>query len=410
MLDSREAEDSVVDDFCVVGGGIVGMATAMALLRARPGASIVVLEKELELARHQTGHNSGVIHSGIYYEPGSLKAELCVRGARAIKEFSAEHGIPVINCGKLIVATNEVELGRLNQLAERSTANGVEIHRVGHSELRSLEPNVEGRAALLVPSTAIVDYRAITMAMARVVQANGGHVAYGSAVTELRESSDRVDVVTQQQTWSARHVVVCAGLQADRMVRAAGLRPTFRTVPFRGEYYRLDPALGQLVNHLIYPVPDPSLPFLGVHLTLTTGGGITVGPNAVLGLAREGYRRGAVSARDMSDFLTYAGFWRFARHHVGTAAVELRNSIWKQGYLRECHKYCPSLQASDLMPHDAGIRAQALLADGTLVHDFLIQSTPRTSHVCNAPSPAATSAITIAEEIVRRVLADAGRL
>jgi L-2-hydroxyglutarate oxidase len=400
----------MVDDFCVVGGGIVGMATAMALLRARPGASVVVLEKELDAARHQTGHNSGVIHSGIYYEPGTLKAELCVRGARAMKEFCAEHGIPVIDCGKLVVATNSLEAARLENLAERAVANGVETQRVSRSEVRVLEPNVEARSALLVPSTAVVDYRAVTLAMADVLQASGGRVEYGKTVTALRESPDRVDVVAGEQTWSARHVVVCAGLHADRLVRAAGLVPRFRTVPFRGEYFGLDPARGRLVNHLIYPVPDPALPFLGVHLTLTTTGGITVGPNAVLGLAREGYRRGAVDRRDIRDYLAYPGFWRFARGHLRTGAVELRNSVWKRGYLRECRKYCPSLQASDLVPHEAGIRAQAVLADGTLVHDFLIESTPRTSHVCNAPSPAATSAITIAEEIVRRVLSGAERL
>jgi L-2-hydroxyglutarate oxidase len=398
----------MVDDFCVVGAGIVGMATAMALLRARPGASVVVLEKELGAARHQTGHNSGVIHSGMYYQPGTLKAELCVRGARAIKEFCAEHGIPVIDCGKLVVATSSLDVGRLDRLAERAVANGVETQRVSRSELRGLEPNVDAQSALLVPSTAVVDYRAITLAMAGVIQAHGGRVEYGNAVTALRESTDRVDVVAGEQTWSARHVVVCAGLQADRLVRAAGLRLRFRTVPFRGEYYALDPARGRLVNHLIYPVPDPALPFLGVHLTLTTTGGVTVGPNAVLGLAREGYRRGALNPRDIRDYLTYAGFWRFARSHLRTGAAELRNSIWKQGYLRECRKYVPSLQASDLLPHEAGIRAQAMLEDGTLVHDFLIESTPRTLHVCNAPSPAATSAITIAEEIVRRVLAGAG--
>jgi len=397
----------VVNDYCVIGGGIVGVATAMSLLRERPGASIVLVEKEAGPARHQSGHNSGVIHSGLYYEPGTLKAELCVRGVRATRDFCAEHDIPVIDCGKLVVATNAVEVGRLDRLAGRAVANGVPTQRVSSGELRELEPNVEGLAALLVPSTGVVNYRAVAEAMTGVVRTLGGQVEYGYEVVAVHESADRVDVETSGPTWSARQVIVCAGLQADRLVRAAGLRPRFRTVPFRGEYYGLAPARGRLVNHLIYPVPDPALPFLGVHLTLTTSGDITVGPNAVLGLAREGYRRGAFSPRDVSDYLRFPGFWRFARGNVRTGATELRNSFWKRGYLRECRKYCPGLEAADLVPHEAGIRAQAVLKDGRLVHDFLFEATARTVHVANAPSPAATSAIPIAEEIVRQVLAHA---
>lgn len=399
----------MINDFCVIGGGIVGLATAMTLLRERPGASVVVLEKEPGPARHQSGHNSGVIHSGIYYQPGSLKAELCVRGVQATWEFCAEHAIPILSCGKLIVATNDLEVSRLGALVGRAAANRVEAHRLNRTELHALEPNVDGRAALLVPSTGVVDYQRIAEAMAGVIVAEGGRVEYGGSVTALHESGDRVDVVAGGRTWSARQVVVCAGLQADRLVRAAGIRPQFRTVPFRGEYYGLAPARGRLVEHLIYPVPDPALPFLGVHLTRTVDGGITVGPNAVLGLAREGYRRRAVNARDVTDYLRFPGFWRFARGQVRTGAVELRNSLWKGGYLRECRKYCPSLRAEDLVPHAAGIRAQAVGADGTLIHDFLFESTPRTLHVCNAPSPAATSALPIAAEVVRRILAPTGR-
>ncbi|HKC28829.1 MAG TPA: L-2-hydroxyglutarate oxidase [Jatrophihabitans sp.] len=393
----------MINDYCVVGAGVVGMATAMSLVRSRPGASVVVLEKEPAPAQHQSGHNSGVIHSGVYYEPGSLKARLCVRGVRMTKDFCAEHGIPVLECGKVIVATSPLEDVRLQRLAERATANGVEAQSLSATQLRELEPNVQGVSALLVPSTGVVDYRQVVQAMETVVRAAGGRVEYGVEVTAISESAEAVRVVAGERSWSCRQLVVCGGMQSDRLVRAAGMQPQFRIVPFRGEYYRLAERHGQFINHLVYPVPDPALPFLGVHLTRTTSGAITVGPNAVLGLSREGYPRGSVTFPDVRDFLAYAGFWRFARGYLRAGARELRNSMWKKGYLRECQKYAPSLQADDLIRDTAGIRAQAVLPDGTLVHDFLFEATPRTLHVCNAPSPAATSAIPIAQEIVQRV-------
>jgi L-2-hydroxyglutarate oxidase len=399
----------VINDYCVVGAGIVGLATAMSLVHSRPGSSVVVLEKEPGPAHHQSGHNSGVIHSGIYYEPGSLKSKLCVRGVRMTKEFCAEHGVPALDCGKVIVATSPLEDVRLQRLAERAGLNGVSAQLLSRAELQALEPNVDGTSALLVPSTGVVDYRRVTSAMEAVVRAGGGgRVEYGVEVTAINESAGAVRIVAGERNWSCRQLIVCGGLQADRLVRAAGLEPRFRMVPFRGEYYRLAAERGQFVNRLVYPVPDPALPFLGVHLTLTASGAITVGPNAVLALSREGYRRGSVTFPDMRDYLGYAGFWRFARRYVRSGARELRNSLWTKGYLRECQKYAPSLQADDLIRHTAGIRAQAVLRDGTLVQDFLFESTPRTLHVCNAPSPAATSAIPIAHEIVSRVLAREG--
>lgn len=394
----------MVLDFIVVGGGIVGTATARALLLRRPGAGVVLLEKEADLAAHQTGHNSGVIHAGVYYAPGSLKARLCRAGERATKEFCTAHGIPFEVPGKLLVATTAEEVARMAALAERAALNDLAVHPVSARELAELEPEVTGLAALHVPSTGIVDYRRVTRAMADDVRASGGSVELGVTVDAIDETTDTVTVRAGDRTWTARALVVCAGLQADRMARLAGLRTDFRIVPFRGEYYRLPDHRSDIVRHLIYPVPDPALPFLGVHLTPMVDGSVTVGPNAVLGLAREGYRKGTVDARDVRDWATFPGMWSLARHNVRTGAQELRDSWWRRGYLARCRRFAPGLRLEDLQPHAAGIRAQAVLRDGTLVHDFLLESTDRTLHVCNAPSPAATSAIPIAEEVADRLL------
>lgn len=397
----------MIFDYCVVGGGVVGLATAMKLLERHPGASLVILEKEHELARHQTGHNSGVIHAGIYYQPGSLKATLCRRGAEVTKEFCAEHGVPFRVPGKLLVATDSGELQRMDALYERSRHNDIEVDRLSADELHEREPNVSGLGALLVHATGIVDFAQVCEAMGRVVRAAGGQIEFGAAVTGIRENSDEVTVTTADQQFSARQLVVCGGLQADRLARMAGIEPDFRIVPFRGEYYRLPASRNGIVQHLIYPIPDPALPFLGVHLTTMIDGGVTVGPNAVLGLSREGYRKLSMNPRDMRDFLSYPGFWKVARDNVRTGAVEMRNSLWKKGYLNACRMYCPSLRVDDLEPEEAGIRAQAVLRDGTLVHDFLFHQTDRTLHVCNAPSPAATSAIPIGEMIADKCLHNA---
>ncbi|WP_036562722.1 L-2-hydroxyglutarate oxidase [Nocardia brasiliensis] len=390
-------------DFCVIGGGIVGVATAHRILRKHPGATLVMLEKGAALATHQTGHNSGVIHSGIYYPPDSLKARLCRQGARWTKEFAAAQGIPFEVCGKLLVATDAAEQQRMLALHERSVTNGVAVELIDATELRRREPKVRGVGALFVPDTGIVDYTRITAALAAEVAAAGGELVFGAEVTALTETDSAVTAAGPAGSWSARTLVVCAGLQADRLARMAGLRNDFRIVPFRGEYYQLPPERAGLVRTLIYPIPDPELPFLGVHLSPTIDGTLTVGPNAVLGLAREGYRKGSFDAKDAGAVLGFPGVHRVARANIRTGLRELRNSVFKRGYLAECRKYCPELTLADLRPREAGIRAQAVLRDGTLVHDFMIERTPRSVHVLNAPSPAATSAMPIAEHIVAQL-------
>jgi len=388
------------------------MATAMSLLERRPGASLAILEKEAQLARHQTGHNSGVIHSGIYYAPGSLKAELCKKGAQATKDFCQEHGIPVNEQGKLLVATGPEDVNRMTDLEERARLNRIETIRLSGAELRELEPRVSGLGPLLVPATGSVDYPRVCQAMADVVRGAGGQIELGIEVTSIADTATEVAVTTRDaktghRRWSAQQLVLCAGLQADRLARMAGVAPDARIVPFRGEYYRLPETRRDIVRHLIYPIPDPDLPFLGVHLTPMVDGRITVGPNAVLGLAREQYPKWSVNARDVADFLSFPGFWRVAANNLRTGLLEMRNSLFKRGFLAAARRYCPDLRLADLLPEEAGIRAQAVLRDGTLVHDFLFAESERALHVLNAPSPAATSAIPIGEMIASRCIARA---
>lgn len=391
-------------DFCVIGGGIVGLATAVRLLEQHPGSDVLVLEKEAGLARHQTGHNSGVIHSGIYYEPGSLKADLCRAGATATKRLATEHGIPVQTTGKLLVATNDSEMQRLAALRERAAINAIDVEHLDAAELRRREPAVVGLGALLVHETGIVDYTAISEALAVVIRGKAGVIRTGIEVTAIEESLDAVTVVSASGRWRAKRLIVCAGLQADRLATLGGIDHDFQIIPFRGEYFRLPESRRDLVKHLIYPVPDPSLPFLGVHLTRTVDGGITVGPNAVLGMAREKYARGSFDRRDVWEYVRFSGMWKVARQNVRTGAREMTNSLFVRGYLREVRKYCPELNVEDLLPEPAGIRAQAVRRDGTLLHDFLVLRSERTLHVCNAPSPAATAAFPIAEHIVGQLL------
>jgi L-2-hydroxyglutarate oxidase len=390
-------------DFCVIGGGIVGLATAWAILRRRPGASLLLLEKEQVLASHQTGHNSGVIHAGIYYAPGSLKAELCRKGAEATKAFCAEHGIPFEVCGKLIVATNDIEVTRMAALYERSQQNQLAVRRLDAAELAALEPNIVGKGALLAEATGIADYKAMCVKMAELLRAAGADILLGIKVTAIKEHGNKVEVEHPGGAFAADRLVVCAGLQSDRLAKLAGVPIDHQIVPFRGEYYRLPASRSSLIRHLIYPVPDPELPFLGVHLTKMIDGSITVGPNAVLGFAREGYPKTSANLSDMLEFARFPGFWKVMKTHLGSGMVEMKNSIWKRGYLEQCRKYCPQLTIDDLRPAEAGIRAQAVMRDGTLVHDFLFAETPRMLHVCNAPSPAATSAIPIGEMITDKL-------
>lgn len=391
-------------DYVIIGGGIVGLSTAWQLKQRHPDRSVLLLEKEAEVASHQTGHNSGVIHAGVYYAPGSLKAKFCKAGLEATIRFCESNDIPYNQCGKLLVATNEVELERMHALFERSIENGLDVELIDADELRRREPNVEGIGAFLVKSTGIVDYRQICVRMAELFEAIGGEVRLNTSVTDLQEDTDCVSVSTQSgEVLETRYVIACAGLMADRVTRMLGIETDFQIVPYRGEYFRLPPEMNSIVKHLIYPIPDPDLPFLGVHLTRMIDGSVTVGPNAVQGWKREGYGTINISPRDVADMLTFPGFWKVALKNLGTGIAETWDSVWKPGYLKRVQKYCPSIQLSDLKPYPTGIRAQAVLRDGTLVHDFLFADSPRSLHVCNAPSPAATSAIPIGEFICDKV-------
>ncbi|EIM15304.1 MULTISPECIES: L-2-hydroxyglutarate oxidase [Pseudomonas] len=393
----------MIYDYCIIGGGIVGLATAIALLERQPGASLLILEKENVLARHQTGHNSGVIHAGIYYAPGSLKADLCKRGAQATKDFCTQHQIKFEVCGKLLVASTPLEVERMHALYERSQQNGLKVEQLDAKELQRREPNIVGLGGLFLDATGIVDYKQVCEAMARVIQKAGGEVQLQTRVRAIVETADKVTISSDDKVWSARQLVACAGLQSDRLAALAGVKIDHQIVPFRGEYFRLPAAKNNIVNHLIYPIPDPELPFLGVHLTRMIDGSVTVGPNAVLGLGRENYRKFSINWRDVAEYATFPGFWKTIWNNLGSGTTEMKNSLFKRGYLEQCRKYCPSLEVDDLLPYEAGIRAQAVMRDGTLVHDFLFAETPRMVHVCNAPSPAATSAIPIGQMIAERI-------
>ncbi len=393
----------MIHDFCIIGGGIVGLATARALRERNPDASIVLIEKEREFALHQTGHNSGVIHAGIYYAPGSLKARLCREGLHETVAFCEAEGIPYDRCGKLIVATDSLEERRIGNLYDRAIANGLRLERLSAGQLREREPSVTGVAALLSAETAIVDYREISTRMAQLLAAQGVDLVIGTQVESIAEHPDHVSVTAGGNSWVARRLIACGGLQADRIARLAGMDLDFRIVPFRGEYFQLPPSRNGLISHLIYPAPDPSLPFLGVHLTKMIDGSIIVGPNAVIGFAREGYQKFSFDMSDVASFAFFRGFWKLIweqRHH---AMHELKGSLIRSAYLEECRKYCPELTLSDLMPYRAGIRAQVVQANGSIVHDFLFKQTERMLHVCNAPSPAATSAIPIGRMIADRI-------
>lgn len=392
-------------DFAVIGGGIVGLSTAWQLRQRQPSKSLVLIEKEQAVACHQSGHNSGVIHAGIYYQPGSLKAGLCRKGVAATLRFCRDNEIPYEQCGKLIVATDPVEYERMQALHERAMQNGIEVELLSEAQLKSAEPNVAGVGAILSPTTGIVDYTQVAQAMAHRLAELGGEIRTGSKVTALEESADSITVHgAEASPIEARCVVVCGGLMADRLAAMMDIEIDFRIVPYRGEYYRLPADKSSVVRHLIYPVPEPGLPFLGVHLTRMIDGTVTVGPNAVQGWKREGYGRMNFSARDTLEMLGFPGFWRVTADNLRVGLTELRNSLWKPGYLKQVQKYCPSIQLADLGPYPAGVRAQAVRRDGTLVDDFLFAETARSLHVCNAPSPAATSAIPIGELICDKVL------
>lgn len=399
------AVENDMHDFIIIGGGILGMSTAMQLKQAYPDSRMLLLEKEAGPARHQTGHNSGVIHAGVYYTPGSLKARFCLEGNRATKAFCDEQGIAYDTCGKLLVATSELEMQRMEALWERTAANGLTREWLSAAALAEREPNITGLGAIFVPSSGIVDYAAVTRAMAAEFERLGGEIRYGAEVSALEERRQEVVVTSGAGEFTGRYLVTCSGLMADRVVRMLGHDPGFTICPFRGEYYRLPDRHNRIVNHLIYPIPDPSMPFLGVHLTRMIDGNVTVGPNAVLAFKREGYRRRDVSLADMAGMLTNPGILRVLGRNLRPGLMEMKNSLHRRGYLELVRKYCPSLTLADLEPYPAGVRAQAVSRDGKLVDDFLFVNTRRTLNVGNAPSPAATSALPIGAHIVEQVKA-----
>lgn len=387
-------------DVLVIGGGIVGLSTAHALAGLAPGTRVVVLEKEAGPARHQTGRNSGVIHSGIYYKPGSLKARFAVRGAAEMVKFCAEHDIPHEVTGKLIVATERDELPRLHALVQRGRENGIPVRELGPTQIAEYEPQVRGLAAIHVGTTGIVDYGRVAEQLA---ESSGAEIVYGGAVELISRRASGIAVRTSTGlVVRSRILVNCAGLQCDRIARLAGDDPGMRILPFRGEYYDL--ARPELVRGLVYPVPDPAFPFLGVHLTRGIGGGVHVGPNAVPALAREGYGWGVVRPWDLADELAWPGSWRMAARHWRYGAGEVRRSLSKAAFVEAVRRLLPAVRGEDLVPAAAGVRAQAVLRDGTLVDDFLIREGERTVHVLNAPSPAATASLPIGREIASRAL------
>jgi len=389
-------------DFIVIGGGIIGLATARQLQQQFHQARVLVLEKERRLASHQTGHNSGVIHAGVYYAPGSLKARFCREGNLATKEFCREQQIPFRECGKLLVATDDQEQLRLQALLERCGQNEIEAQLLDRQQLQELEPNVAGLAAVWVPSTGIVDYRQVAEKLAEQVVSAGGQVRIGCRVVGLTENSG-IEVSASNGRFAGRFLVGCGGLHADRLVQMLGQKPQFKIIPFRGEYFRLPVQKNRIVTHPIYPIPDPELPFLGIHLTPLIDGTLTVGPNATLAMAREGYQRWQLNPFDLAEMLSYSGLLRLLLKYPGATLLELKNSLYKPGYLKQVRKYCPQIGLRDLRPYPAGVRAQAVAPDGTLLNDFLFVESRHSLIVGNAPSPAATSALPIARHICARV-------
>ena len=394
----------MIYDTLIIGGGIIGLATAWQLQQRQPRNRILLIEKESQLASHQSSHNSGVIHAGFYYHPQSLKARFCREGAAALKNFCGKHGIPYQQTGKLLVATNSEEYQRMQALYDRCLENQVTVKCLNDEALQEREPNIAGLGALFVPDTGMVSYPKVCQQMAHIFIKNGGEIILNCEVISILENASQVRLSTTKGDYLGKQLITCVGLMADRMVFATGIKPDFQILPFRGEYYRLPSSKSDLINHQIYPIPDPQLPFLGVHLTRTIDGNITVGPNAILSLKREGYKKSSIDYQDMLAMLGFSGFWHLLAKNIRPGLNELKNTLYKTGYLKLVQKYCPQLQLDDLLPHPAGVRAQAVLKDGTLVHDFLFRQTKRSLHVCNAPSPAATSSIPIGAYICEKVL------
>ncbi|WP_244912883.1 L-2-hydroxyglutarate oxidase [Helicobacter muridarum] len=393
----------MVYDFIIIGGGIIGMSFSMQLIRKYPDSKIAILEKEQSAGRHQTGHNSGVIHAGVYYTPGSLKARFCFDGNKATKSFCDENGIKYDVCGKLLVATTPLEMERMKALWERTVANGLERFWLDSLQLKEREPNIRGLGGIFFPSSGIVNYVEVAQSMAKRFEESGGKVFYDTEVVGLTEHSQGMVVKTRKGRFESRYLITCSGLMSDRIVRMLDIEPDFIICPFRGEYYQLPSKHNNIVKHLIYPIPDPDVPFLGIHLTRMIDGSVTVGPNAVLAWAREGYTKRDFSYHDIMEMIGHGGIRKVIAKHFGTGIIEMKNSFCKSGYLKIVQRYCPILDKHDLHPYPAGVRAQAVSNDGNLIEDFLFVNTPSSVHVCNAPSPAATSAIPIGAHILEKI-------
>lgn len=392
-----ESQHSVI----IIGGGVVGLGVALEITRRFPRQRILVLEKEDRVARHQSGHNSGVIHSGVYYKPGSLKARLCVAGAAAMIEFCREHGVPHNVCGKVIVATREDELPRLDDLRQRGEANGLTgLRMIGPEQLHEIEPHAAGLRALAVPSTGVTDYALVCEKYAELISAGGNTVLTSAPATAIKRSNDEIIVETPRGAFGAKALINCAGLHSDRISLMAGDDPGVIIVPFRGEYYDLVPERAALVRALIYPVPDPQFPFLGVHFTRRISGRVDAGPNAILALAREGYRHTDVNLGDLASSFAFPGFWRMARRHWRYGLGEWHRSFSKAAFVRALERLLPEVRGNDLIPGGSGVRAQALKPDGALVDDFQFVPSGKVLHVLNVPSPAATASLTIGKAIV----------
>ena len=390
-------------DYAIIGGGIVGLATAMALGDKHPNANVLVLEKEQDLAQHQSGRNSGVIHSGIYYKPGSLKARFAREGNRSMNKFCREHGIKHEVCGKVIVATKAAELPLLDNLFQRGLDHGLAVARLSPEQVQEIEPHVRCLAGVKVPSTGIVSYRDVSAKYVELIKLQGGTVQTGTRVDRLREVNGIQLIETSRGEFEAGFILNCAGLFSDRVARFGGLDPGAKIVPFRGEYYELVPERRYLVKSLVYPVPNPSFPFLGVHFTRMIDDSVHAGPNAVLAFMREGYRRTDINFADLFETLTFPGFWKLARKHYQDGIMEMVRSVSKRTFTKSLQQLIPEVTEDDLIPTDSGVRAQALMADGKLVDDFLVVSGRNSIHVCNAPSPAATASVEIGRFIANHV-------
>jgi L-2-hydroxyglutarate oxidase len=390
-------------DYVIIGGGIVGLSTAWTLVQRNPRAKIAVLEKGNDWAEHQTGRNSGVIHSGIYYKPGSLKATLCREGSRHLREFCDVHGVRYEICGKVIVATESTEIAKLHLLYDRGIANGLLVKKMSASEVGELEPHVRCLEGVHVPCTGIVGYSAVSRKLAELIALRGGDLRLKTKVNGFRKNRGETIVETSNGPLNARWIINCAGLHSDRLAKIAGANPFAKIIPFRGEYFELSKNSRRLVKNLIYPVPDPEFPFLGVHFTRMIDGSVHAGPNAVLSFKREGYSSFSFNLWDCIDTLSFPGFWRLAAKHLGAGLEEFHRSFSKAAFLRSLQKLIPEIREEDLVPAKAGVRAQALLRDGKLVDDFMIVNSGNVFHVCNAPSPAATASLEIGRYIVDQI-------